>query len=96
MDEYLLNTKYSKYAKTIELKNNEMVENDANDNCIRLYIAQSPDHYNLQIRTFGPTNQFNRGKSRNMIATFPIDAADLLAMADFVRGQQKQYQLDVK
>jgi len=56
-----------------------------NDNIIRIY-KNNPESVTLQIRTFGPTNQNETGKDRNMIATTSVNLEEWEAIDKFVRS----------
>ncbi len=58
-----------------------------NENCIRIYMTQSPDVFAFQIRTFKPiTERFGRaGKPRNMIAHVDLTLTEMEQILDYMK-----------
>ena len=69
------------FAQNYEVKD---LEKD-NSNILRVYCSQSPDIYTFQIRTFKPiTDNYGKGKNRNMIAHCTLSIAEVKALLAFM------------
>lgn len=51
-----------------------------NENVIRIYCCQYPNHFTFQIRTKNPLPYYNKGKTRNLIANviLSIDEVEMI------------------
>ena len=78
------------YAEIYEYKDFK----EQNENCIRVYMSQSPDVFTFQIRTFKPITGWHRkGKPRNMIASVSLTLTEMeqiiVYMAELTEGKPR-------
>jgi len=69
----------------------KQVGKEEQENCIRLYCDQYPNGFNLQIRTFKPTNKFGEGVKRQMVASVGITLQELKQLVEYAEKESKKY-----
>ena len=74
------------FATIYEIKERANTQKNANE--LRIYCTQFPKTFNLQVRTYKPTDEYQQGVNRNMIANICVNKEDIKAIYDYVMNYE--------
>jgi hypothetical protein len=71
------------FAEIRELGRNEQ------ENCIRVFCTMFPDGFEFQIRTFKPTDEYQKGIKRQMIASVGLSIEELKKILAYMEAEKE-------
>ena len=69
----------------------KQVGKEEQENCIRLYCSQFPNGFTLQIRTFKPIDEYQKGVKRPMMASVNITLQELKQLVEYAEKEKSKY-----